>query len=125
VKDKQHSQWYKYDSISGQWFDFSAYAKFAQNRRSLTLTLQDGGTGDADGVANGVIVDPAGIVQEADAEIVGSGGNAAGGGECFITAANAAGEASDGGCGWWPAFISLLVVVAVYLGNPPARRLRF
>jgi hypothetical protein len=55
------SKWYKYDLIADQWYDFSAHAVFVDNRRSLTLTLQDGGAGDADGVANGVIVDPAGI----------------------------------------------------------------
>jgi chitinase len=55
------SKWYKYDGVSGAWYDFSSYAKFSYDRRSLTLTLRDGGPGDADGIANGVIVDPAGI----------------------------------------------------------------
>jgi hypothetical protein len=63
------SKWYKYDPIADKWYDFSAYAKFAPDRRSVTLTLLDGGPGDADGVANGVIVDPAGIV-EVEEEIV-------------------------------------------------------
>jgi hypothetical protein len=82
------SKWYKYDPITELWSDFSTYAKFAANRRSLTLTLRDGGPGDADGVANGVIVDPAGIVEAADAEAAGSesaSGGGAGGG-CFISA---------------------------------------
>jgi chitinase len=57
------SKWYKYDPIADKWYDFSTYAKFASDRRSVTLTLTDGGPGDADGVANGVIVDPAGIVE--------------------------------------------------------------
>ena len=60
------SKWYKYDPIDDRWYDFSAYAKFAFDRRSVTLTLRDGGPGDADGVANGVIVDPAGIVEVQD-----------------------------------------------------------
>ncbi len=55
------SRWYKYDGVAGAWYDFSSYAKFSYDRRSLTLTLRDGGPGDADGIANGVIVDPAGI----------------------------------------------------------------
>ena len=55
------SKWYKYDGVAGAWYDFSNYAKFSSDRRSLTLTLRDGGPGDADGIANGVIVDPAGI----------------------------------------------------------------
>jgi hypothetical protein len=50
------SKWYQYDAIADRWYDFSAYAKLAGDRRSVTLTLTDGGPGDADGVANGVIV---------------------------------------------------------------------
>jgi hypothetical protein len=55
------SRWYEYDAVSHKWYDFSAYVKFATDRRSATLSLTDGGIGDADGVANGVIVDPGGI----------------------------------------------------------------
>ena len=76
------SKWYKYDPIADRWYDFSAYASFAADRRSVTLALTDGGPGDADGVANGVIVDPAGVA-EVGAEIVrigGSGSNSRGGG---------------------------------------------
>jgi hypothetical protein len=80
-------KWYKYDPVSGSWFDFSALARFAADRRSVTLSLTDGGNGDADGIANGVIVDPAGIV-EVD-EIL--GGASSGGGGCFIDAAGANG----------------------------------
>jgi hypothetical protein len=96
-------RWYKYDSISDSWYDFSAYARFAANRRSLTLTLRDGGPGDADGVANGVIVDPAGIVEEADAETISSDVGVGGGegGGCFIAAANAGVAAGNDICGWW------------------------
>jgi hypothetical protein len=55
------SKWYKYDGVTGTWYDFSSYARFSFDRRSVTLTLRDGGPGDADGIANGVIVDPAGV----------------------------------------------------------------
>ncbi len=55
------SRWYRHDTASGKWVDFSAYAKFAADRRSVALTLTDGGPGDADGVANGVIVNTGGI----------------------------------------------------------------
>jgi len=85
------SKWFKYDPIADRWYDFSAYAKFAKDRRSITLSLQDGGSGDADGIANGVIVDPAGIVEDADAEIVsgdaGASSGGSGGGGCFISSA--------------------------------------
>ncbi|HEX5679822.1 MAG TPA: choice-of-anchor U domain-containing protein, partial [Desulfobacterales bacterium] len=50
------SKWYQYDAIADRWYDFSAYAKLAGDRRSVTLTLRDGGPGDADGVVNGAIV---------------------------------------------------------------------
>jgi hypothetical protein len=72
------SKWYKYDPIADRWYDFSAYAEFAGDRMSVTLTLTDGGPGDADGVKNGVIVDPAGVA-EMDDEIISSGGSGAGG----------------------------------------------
>jgi hypothetical protein len=92
------SKWYKYDPITDKWYDFSAYAKFASDRRSVTLTLTDGGPGDADGVANGVIIDPAGIVEAEEevpavvyppssTSIAGSGGGGGGGGGCFVETA--------------------------------------
>ena len=55
------SLWYKYDSVSGKWYDFSGHYKFLNRRKAVQLTLTDGGFGDADGVANGIIVDPAGL----------------------------------------------------------------
>ena len=55
------SLWYKYDSVSGKWYDFSGSYKFLNRRNAVQLTIKDGGFGDADGVANGIIVDPAGL----------------------------------------------------------------
>ncbi|MGA1824074.1 MAG: PQQ-binding-like beta-propeller repeat protein [bacterium] len=51
--------WYLYNSIY-EWIDYKGkkHATFSQDRRSITLTLKDGGYGDADGIANGIIVDP-------------------------------------------------------------------
>lgn len=54
-----NSIWMKYDSVSG-WQDYSEYATVSKDRQSVTLELVDGGFGDADGVANGIIVDPSG-----------------------------------------------------------------
>jgi len=51
--------WYKYDSLNG-WHDYSDYASISDDRKSVVLELMDGGYGDADGVANGVVVDPSG-----------------------------------------------------------------
>ena len=53
------AQWYQYNPLTG-WQDYTAHAFFSADRKSVTLALMDGGFGDADGVANGVIVDPSG-----------------------------------------------------------------
>ena len=55
-----NAEWYKYDIICG-WQNYSSHAVFASDRLSVTLTLTDGGSGDADGAVNGVIVDPSGM----------------------------------------------------------------
>jgi uncharacterized delta-60 repeat protein len=47
--------------------------------RTVTLTLTDGGAGDADGVADGVIRDPGTPARAKDAPAAGSGGGAIGG----------------------------------------------
>ena len=54
------AKWYKYDAIS-DWSDYSEYATFSNDRKSAVLQFKDGGYGDADGVANGIIVDPSGF----------------------------------------------------------------
>mgnify|MGYP003572122216 CR=1 FL=1 len=50
--------WYKYDPVNAEWFDYSDYTSFSADRKTVELILTDGGFGDADGIANGVIVDP-------------------------------------------------------------------
>ncbi|WP_300670725.1 choice-of-anchor U domain-containing protein [Desulfoluna sp.] len=51
--------WAKYDAARG-WQDFSDKVTLDDTRTLLSLTVTDGGPGDADGVANGIIVDPFG-----------------------------------------------------------------
>lgn len=70
------AKWYKYDPTAG-WQDYSANALFSADRKSVTLTLKDGGAGDADRVVNGEILDPGGVGVPASA---GGGG----GGGCFL-----------------------------------------
>jgi hypothetical protein len=53
---------YKYDTING-WYDYADHTTFNDDGQSVTLELQDGGYGDSDGVANGIIVDPGGIAS--------------------------------------------------------------
>jgi PKD repeat protein len=52
--------WYLYDSVNG-WEDYSNYASFSQDRKSVTLKFKDGDYGDADDTANGIIIDPGGF----------------------------------------------------------------
>jgi hypothetical protein len=79
----ENAMWYKYDPVNGEWQNYADYAEFSIDRKSVTLTLEDGGFGDTDGLANGIIVDPAGIgvVLASD-----SGSSASGGSACFISA---------------------------------------
>ena len=57
---------------------------FSDDRKSVTLQLEDGDYGDADGVQNGIIVDPGaiGLSYTSEGEDTDSTG---GGGGCFIS----------------------------------------
>jgi hypothetical protein len=78
------AKWYKYDPING-WQDYSAHiVSISADRKSITVEYQDGGFGDLDGVANGVIIDPSGPGVAAA-----GGGGGGGGGGCFISNAAA------------------------------------
>ena len=93
--------WYKYDPVEGSWVDFSKYSSMAANRKSLQLTLVDGGEGDADGVANGIIVDPAGLVIPPESlsfsDASDSVGDAIRLGGCFISASDDHHQVSESG----------------------------
>ncbi len=78
----ENVSWYKYDSISG-WFDYSEYVTISDDRRLVGIVLTDGGYGDADGVANGVIVDPSGPAVEEGPVTAGGGSD-----RCFIACAS-------------------------------------
>jgi hypothetical protein len=70
------NKWYKWDPVNG-WQDFTAHATFNADRTSVTLQLTDGGDGDLDGTANGVIVDPSGpgaMLGDGNGGIAGGGG---------------------------------------------------
>jgi hypothetical protein len=53
------NRWFKFDPFFG-WQDFTANASFAPDSTSVALVITDGGDGDCDGVANGIIIDPSG-----------------------------------------------------------------
>jgi hypothetical protein len=73
---------YKYDTING-WYDYSEHTTFNDDGQSITLEVKDGGYGDSDGLANGVIVDPGGIASGGDS-YSNLGSNIVG---CFIATA--------------------------------------
>jgi PKD repeat protein len=75
------SKYYLYDTVHG-WQDYTQYVTFNPDGRSVTVELRDGGHGDSDGVANGVIVDPGGVVGTAT-----TGGASGAAGGCFIATA--------------------------------------
>ncbi len=75
---------YKYDTING-WYDYSEHTIFNDDGQSITLEVKDGGYGDSDGLANGIIVDPGGIASGGSSYSYSSlGSNIAG---CFIATA--------------------------------------
>ena len=80
-------QWFIWDEKNG-WRDCGPYAVFNKMRNMVTITLIDGGFGDADITANGTIVDPAGLGTPNTVVCgrwVGGGvGGGGGGGGCFI-----------------------------------------
>jgi len=87
----EDSAWYKYDPVEDVWYDYSAYTEFGVDRKTIYLTLVDGGDGDADGIANGIIIDPLGLgvlpsYPAAASEAVDAGSSSGvGGSGCFIS----------------------------------------
>jgi hypothetical protein len=68
---------YKVDSAG-----FHAYPQAVIGGNTVTLTLKDGGEGDADGLANGVIDDPVAVATPVASSTPDGGVDAAGGGGC-------------------------------------------
>ncbi len=87
------AKWYKYDNEAG----WSVYpdAFFSSDRRSITLLLEDGGSGDQDGVRNGVIVDPSGLGFSSSQGANGGSSGSSGRAGCFIVSARAAEHAGE------------------------------
>jgi len=75
---------YKYDPVQG-WYDFPLQVIDGV----YVIEITDGGQGDADGVANGIVVDPLGLsISGSDSsDLQTDDGSGGGGGGCFIGAA--------------------------------------
>jgi len=93
------SKWFKY--MDGAWEDYSAHVVFSSDMKSATVAYKDGGFGDADGLINGVIVDPSGPGTKADAS--------SGDSTCFISSASQNGQRT-GAIAW------ILLVTATMIG---------
>ncbi len=95
-------RWFKYDPIEATWTDYSSQTVFSSDRRSLTLYLEDGGEGDADGTVNGIIVDPSGVAVSSFGS--GSSGSVGGGvsdaAGCFINSVSAKYDGSNAARLW-------------------------
>ena len=76
------TSYYLYDTVNG-WQDYTQYTTFNEDGRSVTVKLKDGGYGDSDGVENGIIVDPGGVVGANRSP----GVDISTGGGCFIATA--------------------------------------
>ena len=73
-------KWYKYDVVNKTMHDLSSNMKIVDSK--IILTLTDGSTNDADGIVNGVIIDPSGpVLPTEDSEQPGENE------ECFIATA--------------------------------------
>jgi hypothetical protein len=78
--------WLRYDSISG-WEDISNLIDIHPDGTRITRTVVDGGNGDSDGVANGIIIDQCGPLTVNQAAVSDAEGNASAGVDattCFI-----------------------------------------
>ncbi|QTA82628.1 immunoglobulin-like fold-containing [Desulfonema limicola] len=83
-------KWYKYSYTDG-WQDFSGNTVFNSDRTQITITLTDGGPGDDDKTANGIIKDPSGLGKISDTETPdpdAGGGDGDSDGGCFIKSVN-------------------------------------
>ncbi|MGE0083825.1 MAG: PKD domain-containing protein [Desulfococcaceae bacterium] len=77
------SKWHEYDSANG-WNDISYLTATDRTNRIITLKITDSGNGDADGTANGIIVNFSGPVIPALRNLSVSGPDSGNAGGCFI-----------------------------------------
>lgn len=110
------ASWYKYSTEDG-WQAYE-YAMFGSDRHSVTLVLEDGGSGDEDGVRNGIIVDPSGMGLGDDGQGTDAAEFSIPG--CFIDT----GMSSSAGCSGTVPWSSSLAVISILLGIAPVIRFK-
>ena len=116
--------WYKYNLEEG-WVAYP-YATFSDDRKSVTIQMVDGGSGDDDGIQNGVIVDPSGLGYSSasgsldyssQTSTVSSTSDSSGAG-CFIGISSADGHDLS----WISCWMGLLGLLAAVLPGLVIRR---
>ncbi len=129
-------KWYKYDPVNAEWVDYSAYITFGAERKVVYLNLRDGGFGDADGIENGIIVDPLafGMNAESDADsraVESDSHSNSSSSSCFISSAACRQDSKQSSkpLGWEMGVLGfstlLVLVLSVYLSRfalPPVLR---
>ncbi len=78
--------WYKFHPAKGWYLLDDDNVEFSANRKSIRLIIKDGGSNDADGAINGIVLDPGGLGIAASGTPPASGSAGIGGG-CFIATA--------------------------------------
>jgi hypothetical protein len=132
---RERVKMYKYDPVNSEWLDYSEYAEFSSDRKKVYLTLKDGGFGDADGIENGIIVDPLAFGSDSDSNSSSGSGSDSDDSlipdnmSCFIAAAS-----SDAGniqplCNWREIgtrelLIVFILMVLGYVGTEIFSRFR-
>jgi len=79
------AKWYWFNPHTGFWVDVSSAVSL--NGAVVTMNLTDGGIGDSDGVANGIIDDPVGPATLSTGASQSGGGGSSNSGFCFIATA--------------------------------------
>jgi hypothetical protein len=118
---RENIKTFKYDPVNAEWLDYSQYAEFSSDRKKVYLTLKDGGFGDADGIENGIIVDPLAFGSDSD-----SNSNSGSGSDsddslipknlsCFITTASADAGNIQPLCNWREIGTRELLIVIILM----------
>ena len=81
--------WYKYNTANKSWRDFSDHATFSTDRKKVTVWIIDGGDGDLDGIANGLVTDPSGPGSPQLPTLSTVNISGGGGGTCFVASSAA------------------------------------
>lgn len=110
-----NSAWYKYGRTGWKNLTATGAAVFDAARTRVTISIVDGGADDADGLANGMVVDPSGLgtvtapAPDQDKPKTDAGG----GGGCFVRTITNLPASGPGRPGFCIAALALMLVLAI------------